>query len=177
MKGNISAYWLAYFIILGTSCTKEQTPRSLLYFNGVDTSINNQDTISPTASIYGKWHLISDSLYVVEAPPFFNADDSVYMGNTSDYYYFSQGVNLYRKEGLHADTCIFELLPNNEIEFLDIYDYRFERDSLGILTPVKTNLTYTLTTLTEHNLTLLANLSSGILTPEGYFANKIKLYK
>ena len=167
----------AYFIFLIASCTKEQSTRSTLSFNGVDTSINNEDTISPTASIYGKWNLISDSLYVAYAPPFFNAGDSVYLGATADYYNFTQGGDLYRRESIHADTCSFELSATNQVGFVNIYDYRFAKDSLGTFTTPKISLTYTITTLTEHNLTLVANLSSATLTPEGYFANKIKLYK
>jgi hypothetical protein len=177
MKRIVPIVFTAYFLFLIVSCTKEQSSRSTLNFNGVDTSINNQDTISPTASIYGKWNLINDSLYVADAPPFFNAGDSVYVGTAADYYNFSQGISLYRRESIHTDTCSFELLPNNQVEFLNIYDYRFEEDSLGTFTTPKVSLTYTITTLTEHNLTLVANLSSAILTPEGYFANKIKLYK
>jgi hypothetical protein len=177
MKRIIPVLFTAYFLFLIVSCTKQQSSRSTFNFNGVDTSINNEDTISPTASIYGKWNLISDSFYVADAPPFFNAGDSVYVGTAADYYNFTQGGNLYRRESIHTDTSSFELLPNNQVEFLNIYDYRFEQDSMGTFTILKVSLTYTITTLTEHNLTLIANLSSAILTPEGYFADKIKLYK
>jgi hypothetical protein len=177
MKRIIPILFTAYFLFLILSCTKEQSPRSTLNFNGVDTSINNEDTISLTASIYGKWNLISDFFYVADAPPFFDAGDSIYVGTAADYYNFSQGGNLYRRESIHIDTCSFELLPNNQVEVLNIYDYSFEQDSLGTFTTPKVSLTYTITTLTEHNLTLVANLSSSIATPEGYFANKIKLCK
>jgi hypothetical protein len=134
-------------------------------------SNSDKDTISTSVTIVGLWHILKDSFYVVDAPPFYNPGDSIYSGVATDYYDFKSDGSLYRKVGNIADTLGYEILPNNQIDF--VYNkYIMLYDSL-----VKLKETYTITTLIQTNLTISTNISSDILGPEGYFANRLKLTK
>ena len=179
MKINLAIVLTSLFLLIIISCGKSSVKPSLpVNKNTVSDSNNNnatKDTIYPNASIMGKWSLMSDSFYFVDYPPFWKPYDSVYIGQPSDYYIFNTDSRLFRSENARTDTSTFQELANNQISFFNIPDYSFERDSLGYVFVAKDNLSYTITNLTDHNLTLVQNLTSNILTPEGYYANTVKL--
>jgi hypothetical protein len=191
MKRTTTIILSSLVTLLIISCHKEQgISNAIVRSTGIDSAnnssnnncmdtINNndKDTISTTATIFGRWSIVSDCLYIADAPPFFKTSDSIYVGVAADYYDFGQDGRLYRTENNHTDTCSFEVLSGYQVEFDNVYDYSLLMDSLGILKPSKPNKTYSIINLTEHNLTLVSTLTGSILTPEGYFANTLKLKK
>lgn len=129
-------------------------------------------------SIVGKWSIVKDSSFVADAPPFYNAGPgSVYTGVEGDYYDFRPDGNLYIKEGTYSDTLIYNLSPGNQLNL--IYNtYNTLTDSLGnIIAQTHPTKSYTIVTLSATNLIMSSNLTSDILTPEGYLANKLEMKK
>lgn len=164
---------LFFVIMVFESCKKDS---ATLDNNTLLIANSNKDTISSSASIVGIWKILKDSFFVVDAPAFFKTHDSSYIGVATDYYNFRQDGSLYIKEGNVSDTLAYEILPNNQVNF--IYNtYITITDSVGNSIQTKYKKAFTITTLIETNLTMSSNISSDILSPEGYFANKLKLTK
>jgi hypothetical protein len=177
MQCYSKAYLFIAVVVLICSCNKKQSA-ILINPGGINQPVlSNIDTISPNASILGRWSLILDSFFLAESPPFFNGGDSLYFGASADYYDFGADSNLYRREGPHTDTCLFAVMPKYQLNFPNILDYQIAKDSLQYLITPRVNKFYTITTLTDHYLTLEPVYTSTILTPEGYLANKIRLEK
>ncbi len=129
-------------------------------------------------AIAGRWNIVTDSSFVGQSPPFFNPGAGhVYKGITSDYYDFRTDGRLYIKEGAYSDTLTYQVRPDKHITF--VYNtYLTTVDSLGnIISQVHPKKNYTITTLSANNLTMTSDLTSDILTPVGYFANKLMLAK
>ena len=129
-------------------------------------------------SIVGKWSIVKDFSFVADAPPFYNAGPgSIYTGVEGDYYDFRPDENLYIKEGTYSDTLTYNVSFDNQVNL--IYNtYNAVADSLGnIISQEHRTKNYTIVTLSATNLTMLSDLTSNILTPEGYLANKLDLKK
>jgi hypothetical protein len=176
MKGPFSFLIVTALLLAGfTSCKKDSPVSSASTITLMENS--DQNIISPYVPVVGEWRLLKDSLYVVGAPPFFRTSDSVYFGEAADYYNFKGDGSLLIKERNQFDTLAYELLPNNQVNF--IYNYYITvADSLSnIISRTKYKKTFTITTLTQTNLTMSTDLSSDILGPEGYFAERLKLAK
>lgn len=157
-------------IILINACKKDHLT------SGISTGDSDQDTISPSATIIGTWRILKDSFYVAGNPQFYNVKDSVYFGTPADYYIFTPNGTLYIKEASTSDTIHYELLASNQVNLI-FNTYITIQDSSGNDEQVNYKKTYTITTLTSSRLTMSSNISSDILTPEGYFANRLKLEK
>jgi hypothetical protein len=180
MRQSISLVGLIIFAILTLAHCKKGALTVSKVNNSDSLAIiasSNNDTISPYATPVGVWHIIKDSFFVVQAAPFLKYKDSVYSGKATDYYDFKPDGSLYIKEGSTMDTLAYQILANNQLAFIYNY-YNIVTDSLGnIISKTKRKKTYRITALTATNLTMSSNISSDILTPVGYFANRLKLIK
>jgi hypothetical protein len=59
-------------VLLVISCNKKQSEGNSLNPGSINQSVlGNEDTISPGATIFGKWNLILDSFFLADPPPFF----------------------------------------------------------------------------------------------------------
>jgi len=129
-------------------------------------------------SINGKWSIVKDFSFIADAPPFFNAGPgSIYTGVEGDFYDFRPDGSLYIKEGAYSDTLTFNVFSFNKVTL--IYNtYLTTVDSLGnIISQEHPRKYYSIVTLSPTNLTMSSDLTPDILTPVGYFANKIELKK
>jgi len=74
MKIIIAVILSVDLVLLITSCHKEPLSAPHIVITGMDTNTNPdssiKDTIDPAASIFGKWSIVSDSFYIVDAPSF-----------------------------------------------------------------------------------------------------------
>ena len=128
--------------------------------------------------VVGKWSIEKDSTYIAEAPPFFNAGPGgIYTGVNGDYYDFRPDGKLYIKEGTYSDTLTYNVSSGNQVNL--VYNtYNTVSDSLGnIISQTHPTKSYTIVTLSTTYLTMISKLTSDILTPEGYMANKLELKK
>lgn len=123
-------------------------------------------------SIIGKWNLITDSSYVAEAPPFFNAGSGIYQGNAGDYYDFRNDGTLYIKEGAYSDTVSYKMESGRSLT-ITYRSFNIVEDSLGnIISKTHPQKSFDIETLTTHQLVMTTNMASDVLTPEGYFLNR-----
>ena len=149
MKYFIVATCLAFFILTEISCKKE-------------TIQANQLT--------GKWNLVNDSTSTTNSCiGCFNGSN--YFGSSSDYYNFTVNGILYIQERESVDTAAYSMVTNNQVTITTdyavngggvfIYSLGFTGSSLPLSFPIK-NLTYSVSNITAHTLTLT---TSGTETP------------
>ena len=129
-------------------------------------------------SIVGKWSIVKDSTFLAGVPPFFNAGPGrAYIGVEGDYYDFRPDGNLYIKEDTYSDTLTYNVSSGNQLNLI-YSSYNTVSDSLGnIISQTHPTKSYTLVTLSATNLTMSSNLTSNILTPVGYLANRLEMKK
>jgi hypothetical protein len=114
--------------------------------------------INPSASITGKWSILSYSAYQGIGP---NNHLVNYTGLAGDYYDFRTDGTLYTKEGTSIDTQSYKLVSNTEIIIA----------AFGTIT--NNNFTPNhITTLTHHFATITTD---KLLTPGGIIGRTLKL--
>ena len=118
-------------------------------------------------TIVGKWSLVNDSTFLA-GTPILQGGSLNYIGIATDYYDFNSNGDLYIKKGNASDTAKYSVTSNNQVKF--VY-YSLNGTTFGSNGAIAGP--YTITTHTEHNLTLTL---SGI-TPEGEEFELINLKK
>jgi len=125
-----------------------------------------------TNQLAGKWNIVNDSSSTDQScNSCFNGSN--YLGKESDYYIFTNNATLYIEEGGAIDTATYTIMANNRINIATnyavngggVFDYSLLLTGglLPLSYPIK-NLTYSISNITEHTLTLY---TSGTATLTG----------
>ncbi|MGI4728986.1 MAG: hypothetical protein ACRYGB_10480 [Janthinobacterium lividum] len=116
------------------------------------------EPIGSTATVIGKWKIVTDSNFVGAG---FTNHELNYAGQAGDYFEFSSDGKLYSKEGIKMDTSVYQLTSDTTILI----------PSFGVTANGVTQ-TSRLTNFTATHLTITAHT---VNTPGGLFGRKVNL--
>ena len=118
-----------------------------------------------SAILVGKWSIVSDRMSWTNAQTSASGD-SVYIGQSTDYYDFTSHNNLFIREGASFDTADYSFLSSNKIQIK-----YFSLDGVSFGPAGAFGQLFTISNATSHSVTL----SSSVITPGGLRAETLTL--